>query len=456
VSHRNHPWFRAGALVGVAAMVVGSGWGGGADGALSASSGTKYPDASPHWSPDGKRFAFVRVGAQGREVWVAGANGSGLTRVGPGSGFVWSPRSDAIAYQAEEGRSVLVATLGQPSSALTRGGPFSWAPDGRALAVQQTDSSGLETIVIAQRDGSPARRIAFGNSPQWSPAGRTIAFVRQVNSRTAGQLDAAIFLADVSSGSVTRLTGAGAASTPTWSPDGRSLAYVDQRGAPSVKLVTLSAKRIRTLGPGRAPLVWAPRGGRLAYGRAAEQTVTWRPGGRQRSFEGRFGSWAPDGLRLILEKGPVTADGIQQLFRANVAQKRVVRIGYGWQSDWRPTGELIAFARKKCGRAQGIFTVSSSGATLRKVIDNCTVRGTTAADVLQGSSAVDFVLALEGADVVTPGAGLDRVDGGPGSDRIDTRDGVRDEVTCGTGNDTVTADPVDLVAADCESMTQPG
>jgi hypothetical protein len=52
---------------------------------------------------------------------------------------------------------------------------------------------------------------------------------------------------------------------------------------------------------------------------------------------------------------------------------------------------------------------------------------------------------------VLAGAGRDAVDAGPGVDRISVEyDGSRDTAVCGPGLDTVTADPVDRVSADCE------
>ena len=40
-----------------------------------------------------------------------------------------------------------------------------------------------------------------------------------------------------------------------------------------------------------------------------------------------------------------------------------------------------------------------------------------------------------------------------GNDTIDARDGEVDNVTCGFGTDTVQADPIDVVANDCENVT---
>jgi len=44
------------------------------------------------------------------------------------------------------------------------------------------------------------------------------------------------------------------------------------------------------------------------------------------------------------------------------------------------------------------------------------------------------------------------VDAGAGDDRVDVRDGAHDRVLCGSGRDTVRADPVDTLIG-CETTT---
>ncbi|MDI2125517.1 hypothetical protein [Yinghuangia seranimata] len=45
------------------------------------------------------------------------------------------------------------------------------------------------------------------------------------------------------------------------------------------------------------------------------------------------------------------------------------------------------------------------------------------------------------------------VSAGSGNDSVHAKNGVRDQITCGTGFDTVQADTFDVVAADCEVVT---
>jgi Ca2+-binding RTX toxin-like protein len=73
------------------------------------------------------------------------------------------------------------------------------------------------------------------------------------------------------------------------------------------------------------------------------------------------------------------------------------------------------------------------------------VTGGPANDVLVGSDAAETLRGAAGNDQVTGGGGVDSLSGGDGDDVIDARDGVRDTVSCGSGQDEVIADLVDAV-----------
>ena len=80
------------------------------------------------------------------------------------------------------------------------------------------------------------------------------------------------------------------------------------------------------------------------------------------------------------------------------------------------------------------------------------VRGTNHTDVLSGSPRADVICGLDGGDRIRPEAGRDRVYEGPDADVVSVRDRQRDVVSCGSGLDSVTADDMDRVAADCERV----
>jgi hypothetical protein len=95
------------------------------------------------------------------------------------------------------------------------------------------------------------------------------------------------------------------------------------------------------------------------------------------------------------------------------------------------------------------------------------IHGGPGNDEINGDGDNNQLYGDEGIDVVYGGNGNDLVDGGPGTDQLygdsfyvdaggaDTlmsRDGERDEVSCGAGYDTVTADTRDSVYVECEQV----
>ena len=83
------------------------------------------------------------------------------------------------------------------------------------------------------------------------------------------------------------------------------------------------------------------------------------------------------------------------------------------------------------------------------------VKGGDGNDTLLGSDADDELLGEGGDDRITGAAGKDSVDGGEGGDTLLVRDGARDSIVCGGGEDAGEADLEDELAADCEKVERP-
>jgi hypothetical protein len=81
--------------------------------------------------------------------------------------------------------------------------------------------------------------------------------------------------------------------------------------------------------------------------------------------------------------------------------------------------------------------------------------GTQRADILQGLGGRDSLTGRGGPDLLVGGSGRDRLFGGSGADRLAAEaDVARDSVSCGPGPDIVTAELVDRVARDCETVSR--
>ena len=94
-------------------------------------------------------------------------------------------------------------------------------------------------------------------------------------------------------------------------------------------------------------------------------------------------------------------------------------------------------------------------ATIRGSDRSDRLTGTAGPDAMFGHGGNDVLAGLAGADLLDGGPGRDALSGGTGADRIwVAEDGTRDTVACGPGQDLVGAEPVDAVAADCETVVR--
>ena len=157
----------------------------------------------------------------------------------------FSPDGRLLAFTAQhEGRDVLYLMDLKSHDIVKRftlrlegiTGP-TWSPDGRRLVVSG-NSGGITDLYMLDVDGRNVRRLTndvFGDvQPQWSPDGETIAFASDRGGADTtllhfGRWDIATL--DLRSGAVTVLPGQrGLNTNPQWSPDGKSIAYVSDRG----------------------------------------------------------------------------------------------------------------------------------------------------------------------------------------------------------------------------------
>jgi hypothetical protein len=115
-----------------------------------------------------------------------------------------------------------------------------------------------------------------------------------------------------------------------------------------------------------------------------------------------------------------------------------------------------SFAQSKLALTPVTFTGGAGNDTLIGGGGADTLIGTGGSDTLTAGSGNTHLVATSGDVTMTGGSGHNSYQGGPGNDTLRARNGVTEDVTCGTGTDTVTADPADTTAADCETVDRGG
>jgi Tol biopolymer transport system component len=223
---------------------------------------TRGPDEGPLWSPDGSRIAFLRSLSEYNpdHLYVMNAKGGDLHRVTP------------------KGVSV---------------NSFGWSPDGRKLAYETLDETGI--YVVSSRGGftSAVTTDISAGAPSWSPNGREIAYL--------DDWPGPLIIANPDSGQAR--TVARDVSSYQWLPDGRGFVLERKR---EIELLRLKHRTIRRLAPGVAPLV-SPDGKEVTFERRGQEAWAYGP---QRSAVFVV-NVRGDGLRSVTERRSRLSGSIQ-------------------------------------------------------------------------------------------------------------------------------------------------
>lgn len=199
-----------------------------------------YSDGTPAWSPDGRRIAFYSgrdgggsTSTQAYEIYAMNADGSGLTRLTfnsfSDSGPAWSPDGTKLAFHTSRGSGTEIHVMNSDGSGQTLvvGGCCpEWSPDGSRIVFN--GSNGIETV---RPDGSNRFSLGVtGLSPTWSPDGTQIAFYEWANYSPDEFGDDEVFVVNADGSNLVNVSLHADLNdwSPVWSPDGKRIAMVSQ------------------------------------------------------------------------------------------------------------------------------------------------------------------------------------------------------------------------------------
>jgi dipeptidyl aminopeptidase/acylaminoacyl peptidase len=196
--------------------------------------------ASPRWSPDGKRLAYISTqsggGAELHVRWMATGQSANITALpeSPG-GIAWSPDGSQIAYTARvPGKGLSLgkppakpegAKWGKPLQIIDK---VTYRVDGGTYL-----KPGTTQLFLVNASGGAPRQLTFGEysnggTVEWTPDGKTLLFsANRDENWELEQQDSEIYALDVASGEITELTDRyGPDASPQVSPDGQTIVYV--------------------------------------------------------------------------------------------------------------------------------------------------------------------------------------------------------------------------------------
>jgi len=133
----------------------------------------------PQWSPDGSRILIAGTIGGGSDLWTVSPSGGFPVSLGVEMGPIsfaethlplYSPDGKWISYVStrtgnpelflhslEDGREIQLTRMGAPNGGAAGISSYSWAPDGRSIALANDFSGNFDIYTVAVPSGSVTR-----------------------------------------------------------------------------------------------------------------------------------------------------------------------------------------------------------------------------------------------------------------------------------------------------------
>jgi Tol biopolymer transport system component len=306
----------------------------------------------------------------------------------------WSPDGTRILFANQHGLFSVSASGGAPrqEASARAAGPIiwsQWSPDGRTIAYVAADS------IFLKATGAAPRFLATSTSVtgcRWSPDGTRLvcaagnAYFIMVGALFGNLAPSWIELFDARSGAKTVMTdSAGINHSPVWSPDGRFIYFVSDREGPT-DIYRLRADGGRTapdrltVGLGVQSLSLSADGRRLAYNVYRTVGNVWSLPFVRRPMSLREATQVTRGNQSV-ENTSVSADGkllyydsdlsgTSQLYRVPVGGGEQERLTTDNHQDFSPApspdGHTLAFHSTRTG-SRDVWLLSLDDGTLTRL-----------------------------------------------------------------------------------------